>query len=143
MYASGSDANETSVSGLPGTTVANGTGINGNFRGGLNILSRKVTGYIVPPGSEQDTGNNESVVVYGTEAGASGGIGIAKNANYNQVSRGGFGGTWFAKLYGSAKLTPWYKVTLQGLYIGDTTAHGNTLGSAVKYPFNWKSDPEG
>jgi hypothetical protein len=28
--------------------------------------------------------------------------------------------------------TPWYKVTLQGLYIGDTTKHGNTLGDAVK-----------
>ena len=78
--------------------------------------------------------NQESIVVYGMEAGASGGVGIAENTNYNQVSRGGFGGTWFAKLYGSAKLTPWYKVTLQGLYIGDTTAHGNTLGSAVKYP---------
>jgi hypothetical protein len=68
------------------------------------------------------------------EGGATGGSGLAENANYNQLSRGGFGGTWFAKLYGSAKLTPWYKVTLQGLYIGDTTAHGNTLGSAVKYP---------
>jgi hypothetical protein len=49
------------------------------------------------------------------------------------VSRGGFGGTWFTKLYASAKLLPWYKVTLQGLYIGDTTIHGNTLGNAVKY----------
>ena len=68
------------------------------------------------------------------EAGATGGIGIAENTNYNQLSKGAFGGTWFAKLYGSAKLTPWYKVTFQGLYIGDTTKNGNTFGSAVKYP---------
>jgi hypothetical protein len=131
MYASGSDANETSVSGLPGTTVANGAAGMGPYGA---TLSKKVTGYVVPPGSEQDTNNQESMVVYGMEAGASGGAGIAETANYNQVNRGAFGGTWFAKLYGSAKLTPWYKVTLQGLYIGDTTAHGNSLGSAVKYP---------
>jgi hypothetical protein len=130
MYASGSDASETSVTGLPGTTVANGAGGTGPL---ATKFSKKVTGYVTPIGSEQDTANNESVVVYGTEAGASGSIGIAKNANYAQLSRGGFGGTWFAKLYGSAKLTPWYKVTVNALYIGDTTAHGNTLGSAVKY----------
>jgi hypothetical protein len=134
MYATGSDANETSVSGLPGTTVANGAGF--PFpRNGLNMLSRRVTGYVVPPGSEQGPANQESIVVYSMEGGATGGSGLAENANYNQLSRGGFGGTWFAKLYGSAKFTPWYKVTLQGLYIGDTTAHGNTLGSAVKYPY--------
>jgi hypothetical protein len=32
------------------------------------------------------------------------------------------------------KLAPWYKVTLQGLYIWDTTKHGNTFGTAVKNP---------
>ena len=88
----------------------------------------------MPPGSEQDTGNNESIVVYGMENGASGGIGIAKNSNYAQVSRGGFGGTWFAKLYGSIKATPWYKLTLLALYVGDTTKHGNSLGNALKFP---------
>jgi len=138
MYATGSDANETSVSGLPGTTVANGAGAvpNSPFnpRNGVNMLSRHVSGYVVPPGSEQGPANQESIVVYSMEGGATGGSGLAENANYNQLSRGGFGGTWFAKLYGSAKFTPWYKVTLQGLYIGDTTAHGNTLGNAVKYP---------
>ena len=35
------------------------------------------------------------------------------------------------RLAGSYKVTPWYKVTLQGLYIGDTTAHGNTFGNAL------------
>ena len=52
MYASGADANETSLSGLPGTTVANGAGWCRSFVR-ANILSRKVTGYVVPPGSEQ------------------------------------------------------------------------------------------
>jgi hypothetical protein len=37
-----------------------------------------------------------------------------------------------AKLYGSYKATPWYKVTLAGLYIGDTTDHGDTFGTALK-----------
>jgi hypothetical protein len=35
-----------------------------------------------------------------------------------------------AKLYGSYKATPWFKVTLQGLYIGDTTKHGDTFGTS-------------
>jgi hypothetical protein len=122
MYATGSDTRKTSTNGLPGSLTNTGA------------LSSRVSGYVVPPGSEQDTGNNESIVVYGMDNGASGGIGIAKNANYAQMSRGGFGGTWFAKFYGSVKATPWYKITLQGLYIGDTTKHGNTLGNALRFP---------
>jgi hypothetical protein len=65
------------------------------------------------------------------EAGASGGQGWAVNHNYNFTSKGALGGTWFAKLAGSYKVTPWYKVTLQGLYIGDTTKNGNTFGNAL------------
>ena len=121
MYASGADTEKTSASGLPGSA----TSVPG-------VTSYRVGSYVVPVGSEQDTANNESIVVYGTDAGASGGIGIAKNANYNQVNRGGFGGTWFAKLYTSCKITRAYKVTVQGLYIGDTTKNGNTLGNAVR-----------
>jgi hypothetical protein len=68
------------------------------------------------------------------EPGATGGYGLAERANYAALGPGAFGGTWFAKLYASAKITPWYKITLHGLYIGDTTKHGNTLGTALKYP---------
>jgi hypothetical protein len=57
--------------------------------------------------------------------------GLANSNSYTQVSRGGPGGTWLAKAYGSFKATPWYKVTLQGMYIGDTTKNGNTFGTAV------------
>jgi hypothetical protein len=122
MYARGSDANQTSTNGLPGTLTANGG------------VTRRVSGYVVPPGSEQGPGNAESMVVYSMEAGAVGGYGLANRANYAQLSPGGFGGTWFAKLYGSVKATPWWKITFQGLYVGDTTKHGNTLGNAFKYP---------
>jgi hypothetical protein len=67
---------------------------------------------------------------------ADGGTGIANVNSYFQMSRGGFGGTAFIKGYGSVKLAPWYKLTLQGLYIWDTTKHGNTFGTAVKNPGN-------
>ena len=50
----------------------------------------------------------------------------------DRVAGGDYGGTWFAKVYGSFKATPWYKVTLEALYIGDTTKHGNTIGTALK-----------
>ncbi len=127
MYATGADTRRTSSSGLPGSLTA---GLPGAASG---RQSTRVTSYVIPPGAEQSSADQESIVVYGMENGASGGYGIAHMINYGQVSRGGFGGTWFAKLYGSAKLLPWYKVTLQGLYIGDTTGNGNTLGNAVKY----------
>ena len=120
MYAPGADTRKTSSSGLPGSTTNIGT------------FSKSVRGYVTPPGAEQSSAVQESIVVYSMENGATGGYGIAHMISYAQVSRGGFGGTWFAKLYGSVKLAPWYKVTLQGLYVGDTTTHGNTLGNAVK-----------
>jgi len=120
MYASGADAKKTGPTGLAGST---GVG---------NAASKKVGSYVVPPGSEMAPINSESVVAYSIWAGASGGAGLLESANYSALSRGAFGGTWFAKLYGSAKVTPWYKVTLQGLYIGDTTKNGNTWGTAVK-----------
>jgi len=131
MYATGADADKTSTRGLPGDFVAN------PYKGsaGAGLLSKKVGSYVVPPGSEQSPANGESLVMYSCfNAAADGGTGIAQAGNYYQVSRGGFGGTWFAKLYGSAKLTPWYKITLQGLYIGDTTKNGNTFGTAMKNP---------
>jgi hypothetical protein len=127
MYATGADTRRTSSSGLPGSLTA---GLPGAAAG---RQSTRVSGYVTPPGAEQSSADQESIVVYGVEPGADGGYGIAHMINYAQMSRGGFGGTWFAKLYGSAKLLPWYKVTLQGLYIGDTTRHGDTLGNAVKY----------
>jgi hypothetical protein len=132
MYASGADANKTSVGGIAGESVAQPYLAAAPF----NKVSRKVGSYIVPPGAESSPGANESIVMYSCfNASADGGTGIANMGNYYQVSRGGFGGTWFAKLYGSAKLVPWYKVTLQGLYIGDTTKHGNTFGTARVLPF--------
>jgi hypothetical protein len=118
MYASGSDAERTSATGLPGTLTDEGS------------WTRRVNGWMVPPGSENGAANGESAVFYGMEPGASGGQGFAANHNYASVSKGAFGGSWFAKLYGSFKVTPWYKVTIQGLYIGDTTKHGNTYGTA-------------
>ncbi len=40
------------------------------------------------------------------------------------------GGIWLAKLYAAYKVTPDFKMTLQGLYYGDTTKNGNTFGNA-------------
>jgi hypothetical protein len=91
---------------------------------------------VVPPGAESGPGAQESIVMYSCfNAVADGGTGIANNGSYYQMSRGGFGGTWFAKLYASMKVVPPLKVTLQGLYIGDTTKHGNTFGTARKAPY--------
>ena len=123
MYATGPDTRSTSASGFPGDYTS------------IHTFARRNSGYVVPPGSEQGPANGESMVVYGMEAGATGGYGLANRANYSSMSPGGFGGTWFAKLYGSVKTTSWWKVTMQGLYIGDTTSGGNTLGTAFRFPY--------
>ena len=113
VYGSGADKNKTDADGY-----ANGT-------------NSKVGSFVVPVGSESGAISGESVLL-SMYAYSSGGTGWAINHNYNQLCRGPSGGIWFAKLYGSYKATPWYKVTLQGLYIGDTTKNGNTFGTAVK-----------
>jgi hypothetical protein len=130
MYASGADANKTSTRGLPGDSVANRGMVSS-----LGPFTRRVNSYVTPPGSEQSPGANESIVMYSCfNAAADGGTGIANISSYAQMTRGAFGGTAFLKGYASVKAAPWYKITLQGLYIWDTTSHGNTFGTAVKNP---------
>jgi len=120
MYATGADRNKTGSTGAPGTQ-STGT-------------RTKVGSYVVPPGSEAGAIYGESVVFY-SYSGNRGTTGPGLSINYNALSRGPTGGTWMAKLFGSYQATPWYKVTLQGMYIGDTTKKGNTIGTAVKTAF--------
>jgi len=122
QYASGSDQKRTDggtsvvgTGGLPGNTTPWGT------------PTTKVSGYLVPTASEQ-FGSGESLLLTGYPI-WNGFLGY-NSLNYSQMNRGSIGGTWLAKLYGSYKPLPWYKVTLAGLYIGDTTKHGNTMGNA-------------
>ena len=48
------------------------------------------------------------------------------------LTRGSVGGIWLAKLYGAYKVTPEFKMTLQGLYFGDTTKNGDTFGTSLE-----------
>ncbi len=124
MYASGADLRKTSRSGLPGEAVADGPG-----------FSTKVGSYVVPPGSEEYNAWGESMFMGGnfiTATALSIGFYPSTSTSPNYLTRGAIGGTWVGKLYASMKPMSWYKVTLQGLYIGDTTKHGNTVGDAVK-----------
>jgi hypothetical protein len=120
-YATGADTEQTNASGLSsgqaGALTSRGT------------PSRRVGSYIVPISSESGTGYGESIVFYSTWVNR-GDSGISTNVNYTQSCRGPVGGTWMAKLYGSYKIIPEFKLTLQGMYIGDTTKNGNTFGTA-------------
>ncbi len=132
MYASGADLRKTSTTGLPGEAVADGAGV-----------STKVGSYVIPPGSEEWAAWGESMILSNNFITATAlplGMWPTLGTYPNQVTRGAIGGTWIAKLYGSVKATPWYKVTLQGLYIGDTTKHGNTLGDARKTSLRRRDD---
>lgn len=115
QYGSGADLNKTGQNGLP------------------RAAKTKVGAFVIPPGSESGPAcSSDASVLLSVHAGAAGGIGFADNLFTTTLGRGPVGGLWWAKLYGSVKPAPWYKVTLQGLYIGDTTKHGNTLGTALK-----------
>jgi hypothetical protein len=119
MYASGADQKKTSQSGLPGSTTPYGS------------VSSNVESYVTPPGSEQWAGG-ESLIIYGSWISRSEiGFFVYPSTASTSLTRGGWGGTWFTKLFASYKLTSWYKASIEALYIGDTTKNGNTLGNAV------------
>jgi hypothetical protein len=116
MYATGADANETSSTMLPGTTTGNGS------------FSRKMKGFVNPPGAEPGPdGMGFGSIIYGhpyLSREPAWGNQLADNNNF---SAAGIGGSWNARLWGSYKVAPWYKVTLQAMYVGDTVENGNWL----------------
>jgi hypothetical protein len=114
MYASGSDTKKTNANGTPGSVTSTGA------------FSSKNSSYIMVG----ESGYADSLLYYGSwDTWHSYGY---FSADITSVARGEYGGTWFAKLYGSYKATPWYKITLEAMYIGDTTKNGNTTSNAVK-----------
>jgi hypothetical protein len=128
MYASGADQRKTSRNGLPGTAVADGAGAPG-------AITRKVGSYVIPPGSEEWAAWGESLILsnnYITATATPVGMWPSLTQYGTQMTRGAIGGTWVLKFFAGFKPISWYKVTFQGMYIGDTTSHGNTLGDAVK-----------
>jgi len=88
--------------------------------------------YLQPPGSEPgpDAFMKYSSVYFGSGL-FRGEYGYAANGSRDAIGNG-IGGTWGAMAYAGLKVTPWYKVYLHAMYLGDTTNDGNTIGFAVK-----------
>ncbi|MEW6376647.1 MAG: hypothetical protein AB1502_12760 [Thermodesulfobacteriota bacterium] len=97
----------------------------------LNKTATKIEAFVTPPGSESAAAFGESLVLFSSWVNR-GNTGIRGGVAGSSFYAAPLGGLWYGKLYGSFKATPWYKVTLQALYIGDTTKHGNTIGTARK-----------
>jgi hypothetical protein len=112
-----------------GGVVAYGSGSD------LNKIATKIGAFVTPPGSESAAAFGESLVLFSSWVNR-GNTGIRGGVAGSSFYTAPMGGLWFGKLYGSFKATPWYKVTLAALYIGDTTKHGNTVGTALKDPTN-------
>jgi hypothetical protein len=131
-YFSGADLEKTSRQGLPGQETANDPV---GAVTGIPTASTKVGSFVYPAGDVQWVIWGESLFLGGNAPATAIAIpqGLQSGSWNTNLSRGATGGTWIAKLFASAQATPWYKVTLWGLYIGDTTRHGNTLGDAVKF----------
>jgi hypothetical protein len=117
-WASGADTEKTNSSGLPGANPNNP---------GRN--SYRQQSYVIPVSSESGAAYGESVVLHSFWLNR-GDSGIGNNLNYQQMCRGGLGGTWAIKAFAGFKFHPQHKFTLQGLYIGDTTQNGNTFGNS-------------
>jgi hypothetical protein len=58
--------------------------------------------------------------------------GMGANGGGDQAMNNYIGGTWGAFLYAGLKVNPWYKVYLQGMYLGDTSKNANTVGTALE-----------
>jgi hypothetical protein len=121
MYGSGADLNKTDRLGRSGNTVAQ-----------LNTakLANKVESFVNMPSGETGSLGDMEVLGPGFVSGATSVAGVNYANTTGAFGRGSAGGIWYAKLYGAYKATPWYKITLQGLYIGDNTDNGNTFGTA-------------
>ena len=119
-YGSGADANRTDANGLPGKAVYN--------PGAAPAKSDKNGSYVVPPNAETGSFNEGEVLTasYIND----GYTGFNYFGNTNSMTRGSNGGIWLAKLYAAYKVTPEFKMTLQGLYYGDTTKNGDTFGNS-------------
>jgi len=124
MYASGADTKKTSKAGLPGDDVAEPTS---------TAITSKVKSFVVPAGGSQVPWA-ESMFLGGHFSTL---IAIPQQMAYASpwltvANRGAIGGTWIAKLWAGYPVTDAYKVTIWGMYIGDNTKNGNTLGDARK-----------
>jgi hypothetical protein len=124
-YGSGGDTRKSDSNGKPGQLVTDPAFAAAGY------TSTKVSSYVVPPASETGSFNEGETI---TASYINGGFtGPNYNLNGNALHRGSMGGIWLAKIYAGYKVAPDYKVTLQGLYYGDTTKHGDTFG----YALNW------
>jgi hypothetical protein len=132
LYASGADQKKTGPNGLPGANISGWGGTNS-----------KNGSYMTPLSSEQFgafTGNG-SLVFYGSWV-------IRGNEFFNTpataatgyLGRGAIGGTWYAKAIAGFRVIPEWKVQVEGLYIGDTTKNGNTVGNAQTAAANPRDD---
>jgi hypothetical protein len=104
---------------------------------GADANSNDNKAYLTPPGSE--FGPNGSFAakygsVYFGPGGWRGEHATATNTLHSEPSGAGLGGTWGASIYAGLKVTPWYKVYLNAMYLADTTKNGNTVGTAVSDP---------
>ena len=124
MYASGADANKVNPTMLPGTLTASGA------------YSSKMKGFVVPPGSEPGAdGMGFGNVIYGHPYLSREPTWGNQTSDYNNFTSGlHVGGSWNARLWGSYKVAPWYKVILQAMYVGDTVKNGNWLANSREFP---------
>jgi hypothetical protein len=120
-YGTGGDANKMDAKGQPGNKVYNPSA------GAAGVYSSKNGSYVVPPNAETGAFNEGEVLTasYIND----GYTGFNYFGNTAAMTRGSNGGIWLAKLYASYKVTPDLKMTLQGLYFGDTTKNGDTFGT--------------
>jgi hypothetical protein len=108
--------------------VAGAYGTGDDLVDAADPLGNEFDGFRVPPGSEEPYIGDWGMVYYASAI--NDGVRMSNLAAGTTAALGKLGGTWFAKLYASYKFPTWLKTTVYGMYIGDTTDEGNTIGDA-------------
>ena len=119
-------------------------GAGGWYGSGNDVSTNDFEGFALIEGrSEAPSVNDDTLILMGDWFGT-GGMTTAPSfvgtyGNYGGASApttgSQFGGFWYVRGFTSYQLFSWLKLGFQIAYIGDTTKHGDTFGTARKAPF--------
>ncbi len=121
-------------------------GAGGWYSTGDDVRTRDFEGFALIEGKSEAPSANDDILIlmgdwFGTGNMTTGPSFVGTYGNYGvagitaPATGSQFGGFWYVRAFTYYQLFSWLKLGLQVAYIGDTTRHGDTFGTARKAPF--------
>lgn len=120
-------------------------GAGGWYGSGDDVNTNDYEGFALPEGrSEAPGAANDDILIlmgdwFGTGSMSTAPSFVGSNGRYGGTSAPAtgsqFGGFWYVRAFADYMLFDWLKLGAQVAYIGDTTEHGDTFGTARTAPF--------